>query len=166
MKALPIGASEDTMYKAMPQIKETADELKRLQKHERDALKHKRLRALYLIASGQATQRQQVAARLGVSRNSVARWLNAYALGGLSAMLTIKPSPGKAPALNPDQLAQLKEALARPAGFGSYRDVQRWIAEEVGVEMTYDAVYGLVHDKLKAHLKVPRLSHPQKTSKR
>ena len=81
------------MYKAIPAIQETADELKRRQKHERDALKHKRLRALYLLASGQAHQRQPVAARLGVSRNTVARWLDSYAEGGLTALLTASPMP-------------------------------------------------------------------------
>jgi transposase len=94
----------------------------------------------------------------------VARWLDTYEQGGLTALLTIKPSPGRAPALNEAQLAQLKAALARPAGFGSYPEVQRWIAEALGVEMKDDAVYGLVHDKLGARLKVPRPSHPQKTS--
>jgi len=151
------------MYKPIPPIKETADELKRLQKHERHALKHKRLRALYLLASGQVHERQQVAKLLGVSRNSVARWLDTYAEGGLTALLTVKPPPGRVPALNEAQLSQLREALARPEGFGSYSEVQQWIADQLGVAMKYHAVYDLVHDKLGARLKVPRLSHPQKT---
>ena len=150
------------MYKAIPAIKEPADELKRRQTHERDALKHKRLRALYLLASGQAHERQQVAALLGVSRNTVARWLNSYAEGGLTALLTIKPPPGRAPALNAAQLTQLRDALARPEGFGSYAEVQEWIATELDVTMKYHAVYDLVHDKLGAHLKVPRPTHPKK----
>jgi len=77
------------MYKAIPAIQETVDELKRLQTHERDALKHKRLRTLYMLASGRAHERQQVAALLGVSRNTVARWLDSYEGGGLTALLTI-----------------------------------------------------------------------------
>jgi transposase len=154
------------MYKAIPAIEETADELKRLQTHERDALKHKRLRTLYLLVSGQAYERQQVAAMLGVSRNTVARWLDSYEAGGLRALLTIKPPPGRAPALNEAQLSQLRDALARPEGFGSYGEVQQWIATELGLTMKYHAVYDLVHDKLGAHLKVPRPTHPKKVTRR
>lgn len=154
------------MYKAIPRIEETAEELRQLQKQERHRLKQQRLHALYLLASGQARERQQVAALLGVSRNTVGRWLDLYAAGGLEAMLRVQPSPGKAPALSVVQLKQLQAALARPEGFGSYGEVQAWIQEQLGVEMKYHAVYRLVHDKLQAHLKVPRPSHPKKTRRR
>ncbi|MCW5850127.1 MAG: helix-turn-helix domain-containing protein [Anaerolineae bacterium] len=151
------------MYKPIPTIKETADELKRLQKQERHPLKQKRLHALYLLASGQATERQHVARLLGVSRNSVGHWLDSYAEGGLSALLTVKPLPGRVPTLNAAQVNQLREALARPEGFGSYGEVQHWIASELGVTKKYTAVYHLVHDKLGARPKVARPSHPKKT---
>ena len=151
------------MYKPIPAIKETADELNRLQKQERHPLKQKRLHALYLLASGQATERQHVARLLGVSRNTVGHWLDSYAEGGLTAMLTVKPLPGRVPALNEAQVTQLREALARPEGFGSYGEVQHWIASELGVTMKYNAVYNLVHDKLGARPKVARPSHPKKT---
>lgn len=151
------------MYKAIPPIHESAEELKRLQKQERHPLKQKRLHALYLLKSGQAMERQEVAALLGVGRNAVGRWLDSYDDGGLPALLSVKPLPGRAPALNAERLARLKAALARPAGFGSYTEVQDWIASELGVQMSYDAVHTLVHDKLKARLKVARPSHPQKT---
>lgn len=135
------------------------------QKQERHPLKQKRLHALYLLASGQATERQQVASLLGVSRNSVGHWLDAYADGGLKTMLTVKPPPRRVPALNEAQLTQVQEALARPEGFGSYDEVQQWIAAELGVTMKYHAVYDLVHDKLDAHPKVPRPTHPQKVTR-
>ena len=151
------------MYKPIPPIHETAEELKRLHKQERHRLKQQRLHALYLLASGQAHERQQVAALLGVGRNAVGRWLESYEAGGLKAVLSVKPSPGKAPALKPEQLTQLREALARPEGFGSYGQVQQWISDELGVQMNYPAVHKLVHDKLGARLKVPRPSHPKKT---
>ena len=153
------------MYKAIPVIQETAAELRELQKRERHRLKQQRLHALYLLASGQARERQQVAALLGVSRNSVARWLDRYAAGGLEAMLRVQAAPGQAGALSPKQVGQLREALARPEGFGSYGEVQEWIAEQLGVEMSYWAVHKLVRYKLDAGLKVPRPSHPKKTNK-
>ena len=154
------------MYKAIPSIQESADALRRLYKQESHRLKQARLHALYLLASGQAQQRQEVARLLGVSRNSVARWLNLYEQGGLAAMVQVQPVPGRAAALTDEQMDQLRAALTRPEGFGSYGGVQGWIREQLGVEMQYHAVYRLVHTKLGAKLKVPRPSHPQKTRRR
>lgn len=154
------------MYKPIPAIHETAEELKQRRKQERHWLKQQRLQALYLLATGQAQERQEVAALLGISRNTVGRWLESYEHGGLEGLLSIKPLPGKAPALSEAQLTQLRAALARPEGFGSYGEVQAWIAEELGVTMKYHAVHKLVHDKLGARLKVPRPSHPKKATRR
>lgn len=151
------------MYKPIPPIQESAEDLKARLKQESHPLKRPRLHVLYLLKSGQAQQRQQVAALVGVSRNSVGQWLDIYAAEGLEAMLTVKPLPGKRPALTSEQLARLMEALRRPEGFASYGAVQQWIEVELGVTMKYHAVHTLVHDKLKARLKVPRRSHPQKT---
>ena len=151
------------MYKAIPEIQESAEELRQLQKQERHRLKQQRLHALYLLASGGARERQQVALLLGVSRNTVASWLDRYEESGLEAMLAVKPLPGKAPALAGADLRRLQEALARGEGFGSYGEIQEWIRSELGVEMKYHAVHKLVHGKLGARLKVARPSHPQKT---
>lgn len=151
------------MYKPIPLIHESAEDLKQRLKHETHRLKRPRLHVLYLLKSGQATQRQQVAQLVGVSRNTVGDWLDLYAAGGLTRLLAVKPLPGKRPALSAAQCEQLRAALARPEGFASYGAVQTWIAEELGVTMQYHAVHTLVHDKLGARLKVPRPSHPKKT---
>jgi len=151
------------MYKAIPPIEESAEDLKVRLKQETHPLKRPRLHVLYLLKSGQAQQRQQVAKLVGVSRNSVGDWLDAYAAGGLEAMLHVKPLPGKRPALNAEHLARLSEALQQPEGFASYGAVQQWIPTELGVQMKYHAVHTLVHDKLGARLKVPRPSHAKKT---
>ena len=78
----PNVAEETEMRKAMPSITESADELQRRMKSEPDLKKRQRLHALYLAASGQARQRQEIAALLGVHRHSVAAWFRAYAQGG------------------------------------------------------------------------------------
>jgi len=148
------------MYKPIPPIQESTEDLKARLKQERHPLKRPRLQMLYLLKSGQAHQRQQVASLVGVHRNSIGDWLDVYAAEGLEAMLSVKPLPGKRPALTSEQLARLTEALKRPEGFASYGAVQQWIEAELGVTMKYHAVHTLVHDKLQARLKVPRPSHP------
>lgn len=150
------------MNAAIPPIHESAEELKRLLNQERHPDKQQRLHALYLLASGQARYRTQVATLLGVTRGTIGRWLASYAEGGLAALLDVYIPAGKAAALAPAQLAQLHAALERPAGFASYGAVQQWIATELGVTMGYHAVHKLVRYKLRAKLKVPRPSHIKK----
>ncbi len=150
------------MNNAIPTIHESAAELKELLTRERRREKQQRLHALYLLASGQARYRNRVASLLGVSRDTVGRWLTTYAEGGLPALLQIYIPAGKAPALSPDQRAQLQAVLDRPNGFASYRAVQQWIADELGVSMRYHAVHKLVRYTLGAKLKVPRPAHIKK----
>jgi transposase len=75
------------MRKKMPSITENATELLRRMKGEHDVKKRQRLHALYLVASGQARHRKEIAAALGVHRHSVAVWLAAYAAGGIENAL-------------------------------------------------------------------------------
>jgi putative transposase len=154
------------MNRTMPTIQESADELKHRLQQEHDPRKHQRLHMLYLLASGQARRRGQVAALLGLDRNTIARWLRQYTPGGLAALLQLYVPAGKAPALSPPQREQLRQRLAQPAGFGSYGEIQQWIATTLGVRMGYHAVHTLVHDKLRARPKVARPSHEKKATLR
>ncbi len=154
------------MNKAVPLIHESAAHLKYLLSRERQLDKQQRLHALYVLASGQARSRTTVATLFGVSRGTIGRWLTTYAQGGLAALLDVYVPAGRAPALSPDQLAQLHAALDRPEGFASYGAVQDWIADTLGVSMGYHAVYKLVRHKLRAKLKVPRPQHEKKRAGR
>lgn len=154
------------MNRTVPPIHESADDLKHLLTRERHAAKRQRLHSLFLLASGQARFRSEVATLLGVDRNTVSRWLTQYQQGGLGALLNLYVSPGKAPALSPDQLALLQMRLAQPEGFASYGAIQQWIATTLGVAMGYHAVHTLVHDKLGARPKVARPTHEKKRLRR
>ena len=66
-------------------------------------------------------------------------------------------------ALSRAHLQALRAELDKPCGFSSYGEIQQFIAETYQVEMSYKAVYSLVHDKWGAKLKVPRKSHQKKT---
>ncbi len=154
------------MNRTMPIVIESADDLKTRFHREHNPHKRERLQMLYFIASAQATRRVQLASLLGVSRNTITRWLALYTTGGIPALLDLYVPPGKAPALTPDQLEQLRLRLAQPEGFASYGEVQHWIADTLGVDMRYHAVHTLVYDKLHARLKVARPSHEKKTKTR
>lgn len=150
------------MNKPIPVIHESADELKQLLARERQPTKHQRLHALYLLASGQVRFRSQVAHLLGVDRNTIARWLDQYAQGGLPALLQIYVPAGKRKPLTPAQLTQLEQQLATPQGFGSYDEARQWIADTFGVTLSYNATHKLLRYKLGAKLKVARPTHIKK----
>jgi transposase len=150
------------MRQPVPAITEAADDLKLQFTQERHPAKQARLHALYLLASGQAYSRQEVAALLGVDRNTVGRWLTTYAHGGLPALLAVYVPAGKRKPLTPDQLQSLQQALMQPQGFASFGAIQQWIADTFGVQLSYNATRKLVRYKLGAKLNVPRPSHQKK----
>jgi transposase len=151
------------MKTPLPPIRETPEELKALLSAEHDAHKHQRLQALYLLQIQQASTRRQVAHLLGVSRDTVGRWLAAYATGGLRQMLTIAKAPGKAPLLSPEVQQVLRQRLAHSAGFASYKAVWQWLQQEYGLSIAYKTVHKFVRYTLRAKLKVPRTSHRKKS---
>ena len=150
------------MNKVIPRIQESADELKQLLSRERHPAKHQRLHALYLLASGQARFRGDVARLLGLDRNTVGRWLDQYTQGGLPALLALYVPAGKRKPLVPDQLAQLRQRLEDPQGFASYDEARQWIQDTFGVALTYNATHKLVWYQLGAKLKVARPAHIKK----
>jgi hypothetical protein len=61
-------------------------------------------------------------------------------------------------------MEKLKERLSRPEGFGSYKEIQQWLADTCGLELPYSTVHGIVRYELEAKPKAPRPSHPKKAS--
>jgi transposase len=154
------------MYKALPPITERAGELQQRLRAEKDSQKRQRLQALYLLATGQATSRLQVADLLAVHRHTVRAWLAVYEDGGVGALLTIRKPPGKRSLLTPAVRTKLQARLQRPRGFGSYRELQQYLATDHHIRLAYSTVHGIARYQLRAKPKSPRRSHPKKTQKR
>lgn len=151
------------MRQPMPPITEQAADLKERLRREHNSQKKPRLQMLYLLASGQAHERQEVARLLGVHRNTIGRWLARYATGGLDTLLATYVPPGKPVSLAPQVLASLEQALHRPEGFASYEALRQWVRRTHGVEVKYKTLYTIVRTRFRAKLKVPRPSHTKKT---
>lgn len=151
------------MNKKVPEITESAEALKGLLRQAKKKHEIQRLNALYLLKSGTAKNRVEVAKILGVDRTSVGTWLAAYETGGLQKLLKRGYAPGRVPILTQTQQNILRKALETREGFHSYVQIQEYIAQTFGVKMNYKAVYAMVHDKWGAKLKVPRSSHEKKT---
>ena len=101
------------MRNAVPVISEDADTLKQHIQRANNGRKKSRLQMLYLLASGQAQTRQEVAQLLGIHRNTLGHWLAIYAVGGLDALLDVYVPPGQSVALPPDVLAGLLDATIK-----------------------------------------------------
>jgi len=123
------------------------------------------LQALYLLASGQAASGLGLAKLLAVHRHTIQTWLKLYEAGGLRALLTLREAPGKPPSVSSRVLSKLQAHLADVHGFGSYGEVQQYLARTHKVPLAYSTVHKLVRYKLKAKLKAPRRSHPKKSPK-
>ncbi len=150
------------MNKKVPDITESVEELKSLMGQSTQVHQKQRLSMLYLLRSGHAKNRKQVAELLGVHRTTIGHWLLCYETDGLEKLLERRYPPGRMSALTQEQRDTLRAELQKPQGFRSYTEIKQYIADTFGVDMKYKAVYALVHDKWKAKLKVPRKSHIKK----
>jgi transposase len=150
------------MKRPIPAIHEPPEALQQLLHAESDVQRHQRLQTLSLLQTQQARTRRQVARLLGVSRNTVGRWLAAYAAGGVARMLTIAKAPGKPPLLSPAIRPALRERLAQPDGFASDKAIWQWLQHEYGLSIAYKTVPKLVRYHLHAKVKVPRKSQIKK----
>jgi transposase len=151
----------------IPEITEPVEQLEELVRKEKDAQIQRRFHMLLLLKTGEAKSRSGAARHLGVHRHSVADWLELYEEGGLEGIQKIGepgPDPGQQ-SIPSDVMEALKERLSEPEGFGSYKEIQRWLDEEHGVELCYSTVHGIVRYDLGAKPKAPRPSHPKKTSR-
>jgi transposase len=150
------------MRKTLPVITEDTNTLKQRLRHEHHGRKKPRLQMLYLLASGQARSRQDVAQLLGVHRNTIGHWLAIYEAGGLTALLEVYVPAGKPVSLPPDVLVGLEQVLRQPAGVASYEALRQWVKQTYRVEVNYHTLYTIVRTRFKAKLKVPRPSHTKK----
>jgi transposase len=129
------------------------DELRRRIAAERMALPRDRLRAVSLAVEGDAgaggaeLSREQIAARVGRSRQFVDQWVGRYRRLGLGGLARRK-ARGNPPALTPEQQAAFKaRVLAGPTAADRGvcalrgRDAQRILAEEIKVPLKLTAVY-------------------------
>jgi transposase len=135
--------------------KETAEELERRYRAERDVERRKRLGALWLV---RRKRRVAEAGRLaGVGERTVFRWLEWYRAEGLDGVLPRVPGHGARGA--PHRLtAEQREVLLERAGRGDFRtfeEARAWVRDTYGVAYRPGGFWSALH-RLGVHPKVPR----------
>lgn len=134
---------------------ESAAELERQYRAERDVERRKRLGALWRVRAG---DRIPDAGRVvGVGSRSVDRWLGWYRTGGLSEVL--RRVPGHGAVGQPHRLSapQREELLAHVGRgeFRTYEEARTWVEVEYGVVYRPGGFYTALH-RLGVRPKVPR----------
>lgn len=151
------------MYRKLPPITESAEELRQLMRKEQHAKKRERLQMLYLLVTKQANSRKVVAAQLGVYRETVGHWLDAYQAGGLDKLLDLYVAPGRAPRVTGEALTALEQAIHDPKGFGRDDELRVWLFAQHAITMSTDAVGQLVRRRFGGKPKVPRPQPKKRT---
>jgi transposase len=134
---------------------ESAEELERQYRAERDVERRKRLGALWRVREG---ARISEAGRLvGVGSRTVDRWLGWYRAGRLPEVLRRVPghgAVGQPHRLRPTQQAELLTHVER-GEFRTYEEARAWVEATYGVQYRPGGFYISLH-RLGVRPKVPR----------
>jgi transposase len=142
-------------------VKESIEELQQLFRKATRATRP-RLKMLLLIRKG-VLSTQVLAAKTGVSMDTIGHYKKRYSTQGLSALLQERRGAHQQGAISRAQHQLLKQQLADPkGGFTSYKQLVQWINETFGLSMRYHAVNKYVKRHFHTKLKVGRKTHVQK----
>lgn len=141
------------------EVKESLDEITAQLQQAKTPKDKERLQVLYWLKQDNPPSISAIAKASGKHRNTLQTWLMQYRTGGIEAMLDVKKSPGGARVIPQWAEVALAKRLQEREGFQSYGAVQQWLAETLGVEAQYHAVYQMTRYRLKAKLKVARPQH-------
>lgn len=150
------------------EVDESLDELVQLLRQAETPRAKECLQVLYWLKQENPPTICAIAKAVGKHRNTVQNWLLKYREGGVEAMLEVKQSPGGVRVIPQWAEASLAKRLEDPNhGFVSYGALQQWLAQTLGVEAEYHAVYQMSRYRLKAKLKVARpQNHKQNSQQR
>jgi len=146
-------------------VQESPESLQAMIAQQKAQWARERLQALHLYASGIAPFENTIACIVGRDVSTIRRWFRTYEQAGLSGLLKPRDNRGRKPQISPEVQVQLKAKLAEPEGFANYEAIRDWLQTEHNLEASIDAVYRVVHNKLKARPKVARPSNTGKDPK-
>lgn len=136
------------------QIKETADELKRLENKETNPRLRKRLQLLRILKSGLTAFLTRACEMVGYSDKHGREIWRKYVADGLEGSVRLNYSRQKRGKLTYEQEAEVNQKAAAD-GFASQSEAQQFIVEQFGVCLAISNV-GKLFKRLEVRPKVPR----------
>lgn len=105
----------------------------------------------------------ELSAKVGVSRNSIALWKRIYQKEGLDGLLNDKRGGDHRSGIDATGKRKIAAKLSNPKeAFKSFGEAQIWINKELGMDKQYHAVNKYLKRNFGAKLKVGRKSHVKK----
>jgi len=116
----------------------TESELWKKIRHERDASVRDRCRAILWVHQGE--NRDVIAKRLGIGRNTLCRWVKRYNSSGEPG-LHRQPGQGRRRTVTPDKLEKIKGWVNTEEGVWTLKRMSAKLKEEEGISVTPQAIW-------------------------
>ena len=121
-----------------------------------------RYKMLMLICGGYSSS-LELAAKIGVSRNTIAAWKQQYLKGGIDMLIDDQRGGDYISNISNANKKKIEQKLADPKNaFTSFGEAQTWLKNELGIDKKYHAVNKYLKRNFGAKLKVGRKSHVKK----
>lgn len=142
-------------------IKESVAELKSL--YSKSAIHLRPRYKMLLLMAGGLTGSQELSAKTGVSRNTIATWKKKYNEGGLELLTADQRGGDFKSNISDEDKEKIEKKLSDPKNaFTSFAEAQAWLKSELGIDKKYHAVNKYLKRNFGAKLKVGRKSHVKK----
>jgi len=144
-------------------VLESDQELVKLKRLQTDLKSEKRIECLRLLKSKRFPTQEETAHYLGISRQTIVRWITAYNQGGIQGLLPQKTRDKKSKIIT----SEIHQGLANRVNssdtpFLGYWDATDWVNAEYGVSIKYHWLRKYLIKHFKTKLKSPRKSHYKK----
>jgi transposase len=145
-------------------VKESVKELKRLQLNKPLTI-IKRLNMLLEIKKHgeNGISKRDLAKRVGIDPNSAQKWRTIYIEQGINGIIKHGRVGFKPTILTKEEHKKIEHKLNQAKdGLKGYKDLMRWIKEELGTEIKYTTLFEYVRRNFGAKIKVARKTHVKK----
>lgn len=125
-----------------------------------------RLKMLYYIKSKKYQYRSDIAKKLGRRPTTIGSWITLYRENGISSLLEVKSGGNNKVIITQEAKNFISnKVMDENTTITSYVELQALLAQELGEQVNYAALYAHCRRKHKTKLKISRKSHHKKDPK-
>jgi transposase len=141
-------------HKLKLSIKESHAQLNKLHRCSKPKLQPRIQMLILLKKEKDVISKSALADLLGVSPNSIQRWITLYRKGGLKLLLEDKRGGNRKTVFSKDIHSALEKKLTTSeSAFISYRELKQWLEEKFNFKVCYSTLNGYVKRRFGAKLK-------------